>query len=46
MANDAVTRTAVVPVGFDQADVFVDAAVGTLDLGSSEIDGVLLSEIG
>jgi hypothetical protein len=32
MAKDAVTRMAGVPVGFDQADVFVDVTVGRLTL--------------
>src|SRR2546423_1327166 len=42
IANHSVTRAAVVPVGLDQADVLVNLAVGSLDLGGPEGHGVVL----
>ena len=46
IADHAMARAAVVPVGFDEADVLVDMAVGAFDLGCAEVHGVHLYEIG
>jgi len=43
IADDAVARAAVIPKGLDQADVFVDLAIGAFDAGGSEVHYVSLS---
>ena len=42
IANDSVTRAAVVPHRFDQADILVDVTVGTLDFGGAQIQSAVL----
>jgi hypothetical protein len=42
IANHAMARAAVIPVGLDQADVFIDRSVGPLDLGGAKAYLVVL----
>jgi hypothetical protein len=43
ITDDAVARTAGIPIGLDEADIFVDRAVWALDFGGTEEDVVPLS---
>ena len=45
ITDDAVAGTALIPIGFDQADVFVDPSIGAFDSGGPEKHLVLLSDV-
>jgi hypothetical protein len=42
ITDNAMTGTAVVPKGFNKPNIFIDVAIGALDLGGAEVHGVLL----
>ena len=44
IADHAVARTAGIPIGLDQADIFVDGAIRALDFGGAEEHAVPLSK--
>ena len=43
ITDHAMARTAGIPLGLHQADIFVDGTIGTLDFGSAEEQWVPLS---